>query len=89
MLTKKWNTAVYQHFILWTSSGLMDIWVSRKSKSMLPGMSKAKVVKMEKHSRIRSYLFWFDLIISQNDKIYRGLSNIVNNVRRKRMENAT
>lgn len=67
----------------------MDIWVSRKSKSMLPGMSKAKVVKMEKHSRIRSYLFWFDLIISQNDKIYRGLSNIVNNVRRKRMENAT
>ena len=67
----------------------MDIWVSRKSKSMLPGMSKAKVVKMEKHSRIRTYLFWFDLIISQNDKIYRGLSNIVNNVRRKRMENAT
>ena len=56
---------------------------------MLPGMSKVKVVKMEKHSRIRSYLFWFDLIISQNDKIYRGLSNIVNNVRRKRMENAT
>ena len=56
---------------------------------MLPGMSKAKVVKMEKHSRIRSYLFWFDLIISQNDKIYRGLSNIVNNVRRKRIENAT
>ena len=52
-------------------------------------MSKAKVVKMEKHSRIRSYLFCFDLIISQNDKIYRGLSNIVNNVRRKRMENAT
>ena len=67
----------------------MDIWVSRKSKSMLPGMSKAKVVKMEMHSRIRSYLFCFDLIISQNDKIYRGLSNIVNNVRRKRMENAT
>lgn len=56
---------------------------------MLPGMSKAKVVKMEKHSRIRSYLFWFDLIISQNDKIYRSLSNIVNNVRRKRIENAT
>ena len=56
---------------------------------MLPGMSKAKVVKMEKHSRIRSYLFWFDLIISHNDKIYRGLSNIVNNVRRKRIENAT
>ena len=56
---------------------------------MLPGMSKAKVVKMEKYSRIRSYLFWFDLIISQNDKIYRSLSNIVNNVRRKRMENAT
>ena len=52
-------------------------------------MSKAKVVKMEKHSRIRSYLFCLDLIISQNDKIYRGLSNIVNNVRRKRMENAT
>ena len=57
---------------------------------MLPGMSKAKVVKMEKHySRIRSYLVWFDLIISQNDKIYRSLSNIVNNVRRKRIENAT
>lgn len=54
-------------------------------------MSKAKVVKMEKHSRIRSYLFWFDLIISQNDKIYRStsLSNIVNNVRTKRIENAT
>lgn len=53
-------------------------------------MSKAKVVKVEKHySRIRSYLFWFDLIISQNDKIYRSLSNIVNNVRRKRIENAT
>ena len=56
---------------------------------MLPGMSKAKVVKMEKHSRIRSYLFWFDLIISKNDKIYRSLSNIVNNVRRKASGDAT
>lgn len=56
---------------------------------MLPGMSKAKVVKMKKHSRIRSYLFWFDLIFSKNDKIYRSLSNIVNNVRRKHIETAT
>ena len=52
---------------------------------MLP-MSKAKVVKMDKNIRIRSYLFWFDLIISKSDKIYRSLSNIVNNVRRKGSE---
>ena len=51
---------------------------------MLP-MSKAKVVKMDKNIRIR-YLFWFDLIISKNDKIYRSLSNVVNNVRRKGSE---
>lgn len=56
---------------------------------MLPRMSKPEVVKVEKHSRIPSCLFWFDLIISKNDKIYRSLSNIVNNVRRKRIANAT